>query len=211
MKFAPEGWPFILGSIALTVAVFVLGGRSVTIVPLILTLFMCYFFRDPDRTVPVDPEVFIAPADGTIIVIDDVFEPEYMKKNAKKISIFMSPFNVHVNRSPSDGKVSKVVHRKGKFKAAYSDDAAEINENTSMLLETSHGPVLVRQIAGFIARRIVCRVKEGAELKQGERYGMIKFSSRVDIFLPEDVKVEVSLDDKVRAGETVLARRALQD
>jgi len=206
MKFAPEGWPFILGAATLTIVVFALGGRYVTILPLILTLFMFYFFRDPDRTIPTDPDVFVAPADGTIIVINDVFEPEFLKKNTKKISIFMSPFNVHVNRSPSDGTVKQVVHRKGKFKAAYSDDAAQINENTSMVLDTAHGPVLVRQIAGLIARRIVCRVKEGVELEQGERYGMIKFSSRVDIFLPEIVSVEVSMDDSVKAGETVLAR-----
>jgi len=206
MKFAPEGWPFILGAAALTIVVFALGGRYVTILPLILTLFMFYFFRDPDRTIPTDPDVFVAPADGTIIVINDVFEPEFLQKNTKKISIFMSPFNVHVNRSPADGTVKLVIHRKGKFKAAYSDDAAQINENTSMVLDTAHGPVLVRQIAGLIARRIVCRVKEGAELKQGERYGMIKFSSRVDIFLPEDVSVEVSMDDSVKAGETALAR-----
>jgi len=206
MKFAPEGWPFILGAAALTIVVFALGGRYVTILPLILTLFMFYFFRDPDRTIPTDPDVFVAPADGTIIVINDAFEPEFLKKNTKKISIFMSPFNVHVNRSPANGTVKQVVHRKGKFKAAYSEDAAQINENTSMVLDTSHGPVLVRQIAGLIARRIVCRVKEGAELKQGERYGMIKFSSRVDIFLPENVSVEVSMDDSVKSGETVLAR-----
>lgn len=206
MKFAPEGWPFILGSVALTVAVFAFGGRYVVIIPLILTLFMLYFFRDPERTTPLDADAFIAPADGTIIVIKDVFESEFLKKNTKKISIFMSPFNVHVNRSPSDGKVSQVVRKRGKFKAAYSDDAADINENTSMVLDTSHGPVLVRQIAGLIARRIVCRVKEGAELKQGERYGMIKFSSRVDIFLPENVTIEVAMDESVKAGETVLAR-----
>lgn len=207
LKFAPEGYPFIAIFFVLTViAVFAFGPR-VAVVPLALTLFMLYFFRDPERIAPPGAG-FICPADGRIIVVKKVREDEYLKADATKISIFMSPLNVHVNRVPCDGTVVSVRHTPGGFSAAYKEEASLKNENIAMVYKCDDGSqVLLRQIAGFIARRAVCRVKPGDTLKRGERYGVIKFSSRVDIYLPPDVDVKVSLEDTVRAGETILATK----
>jgi phosphatidylserine decarboxylase len=123
----------------------------------------------------------------------------------KQVSIFMSPFNVHVNRAPCAGRVKKVQHNRGSFFAAYKDEASIKNENIEMVLGTEYGDILVRQVAGFLARRAVCRKKEGDSLERGERYGVIKFSSRVDVYLPKDIVVNVKINDNVKAGETVLA------
>jgi len=219
MKFAPEGFPFILGSLVFTAIASVFtfltykaGGTAFHISSgavcffSIVVSFMGYFFRDPDRTIPGGKGLFVAPADGKIILIKDVNEKKYLKSDAKEISIFMSPFNVHVNRAPCDGKVSAVKHSPGRYMAAYKDDASLKNENIAMLLEGKYGKILVRQVAGFIARRAVCRVKVGDALKRGERYGMIKFSSRLDVYLPKNAEITVKLGDVVKAGETVIAR-----
>ena len=165
MKLAPEGRPFIIGALILTVltALFLPVG---TPVPFLLTAFMVYFFRDPERTVPEGKDLFVTPADGRIIVIRAVRETCHLNADMKQISIFMSPFNVHVNRAPCDGKVKKVRHNTGSFCAAYKDEASIKNENIEMVLETSYGDILVRQVAGFIARRAVCRKKEGDVLKR---------------------------------------------
>ena len=219
MKFAPEGFSFILGSLVFTAIASVFtfltykaGGPAFHISSgavfffSLVSSFMGFFFRDPERTTPEGKGLFVAPADGKIILIKEVNEKKYLKSDAKEISIFMSPFNVHVNRAPCDGKVSAVKHSPGIYMAAYKDDASLKNENIAMLLEGKEGKVLVRQVAGFIARRAVCRVKPGDMLKRGERYGMIKFSSRLDVYLPKDVKIAVKLGDKVKAGETLIAR-----
>lgn len=205
MKIAPEGYPFIAVFFILTaVAVFVFGPRA-AVIPLVLTLFMVYFFRDPERIVP-DEAGYTSPADGKIIVIKKIREDDHLKTETTKISIFMSPLNVHVNRAPCDGTVMAVKHTPGSFSAAYKEEASMRNENIAMVLKCNSGPaVMMRQIAGFVARRAVCRVKPGDTLKRGERYGLIKFSSRVDIYLPPDVDVKVRLDDMVRSGETILA------
>jgi phosphatidylserine decarboxylase len=203
MKLAPEGYPFILGAVGLTVVVFVFQPAG-TIVPALLTAFMLYFFRDPERNVPDEKDVFVAPADGKIILIREMHEPKYLKKGVREVSIFMSPMNVHVNRAPCEGKVKQVMHNKGRFHAAYKDEASLSNENIEMLLETGYGDILVRQVAGFVARRAVCRKGVGDLLKRGERYGVIKFSSRVDLYLPLDSKIRVGLGDMVRAGETII-------
>jgi phosphatidylserine decarboxylase len=206
IKIAPEGWPFIVGSVLLTLAVYLFFRNWSVAVPAVLVLFMLFFFRDPERIISGDKDIFVSPADGKVIVIKDVFEDRYLKADAKQISIFMSPFNVHVNRSPVNGTVADVIHTKGDFKAAYKDSASASNENTVMILDSSYGKIVVRQVAGFIARRIVCRVKPGDKLVTGQRYGIIKFSSRVDIFLPKDVATAVSLGDSIKAGETIIAR-----
>ena len=121
-----------------------------------------------------------------------------------EISIFMSPFNVHVNRAPCDGKIKNIQHNKGKFMAAYKDQASFKNENIEMTLETKYGDILVRQVAGYVARRAVCRANTGDSLKRGERYGIIKFSSRLDVYLPKNAEIKVKLGDRVKAGETVI-------
>ncbi|PKL51828.1 MAG: phosphatidylserine decarboxylase family protein [Nitrospira bacterium HGW-Nitrospira-1] len=203
-KLAPEGYPFIIGSLALTAPVFLVIPAG-TLIPLALTAFMIYFFRDPERLIPEGKDLFVAPADGKVIVIRDVRETRRIGADMKQVSIFMSPFNVHVNRAPCAGRVKSVRHNKGSFFAAYKDEASIKNENIEMAFETEYGDILVRQVAGFLARRAVCRKNEGDVLKRGERYGIIKFSSRVDIYLPKDVTIKVKADEMVKAGETVIA------
>ncbi|MBI5057982.1 MAG: phosphatidylserine decarboxylase family protein [Nitrospirae bacterium] len=206
-QFAKEGYPFILVFISLTAVSALLRVHWLTAVFLILTLFMFYFFRDPDRVTVPDRDAFYSPADGKIIVITEAVEDELLHEKALKISIFMSPLNVHVNRAPCDGVVKDVRHYPGKFLSAFKDEASTANEHITMLLEGQHGKIVVKQIAGYVARRAVCRVKPGETLAQGQRYGIIKFSSRLDVFLPLNTKVKVKLGDKVKAGETILAKR----
>ena len=207
LKVAPEGIPFIAVFFILTaVSIFVFGPRW-TILPLVLMLFMVYFFRDPERAIPAG-EGYICPADGKVMVTELVDEDQYLKARAMQVSIFMSPLNVHVNRSPCDGEVLAVKHTPGSFMAAYKKEASWKNENTAMHMRCDHGPeVLVRQIAGFLARRTVNRKAPGDMLSRGERFGMIKFSSRVDVYLPPGVELKVKNGDRVYAGSTVLAER----
>ncbi|MBC8412321.1 MAG: phosphatidylserine decarboxylase family protein [Nitrospira sp.] len=207
MKFAKEGYPFIGFFLTLTVISAFSGPYWATGLAVVLTLFMFYFFRDPDRLIPIDESAFISPADGKIIRITEAVEDEVLKTMCKKISIFMSPLNVHVNRSPAYGIVREVQHHSGKFYSAFTDDASILNEHITMMLETAHGPIVVKQIAGSVARRCVCRVAPGAKLQPGQRYGVIKFSSRADVFLPMDSEISVQIGDKVLAGETILATR----
>ncbi|MBI4709875.1 MAG: phosphatidylserine decarboxylase family protein [Nitrospirae bacterium] len=220
--FAPEGSPFIIVFIFITLAALFVRLPWLTVLFLVLTLFMFYFFRDPERTVPQDKGVFVSPADGRVILIKEIHgdiippdpwspsappeagNPPLIKGDFIKISIFMSPFNVHVNRAPCDGVVKAVKHTPGRFFAADKDEASMLNENIAMVLEGGEGTILVRQVAGFIARRAVCRVKAGDKLKRGERYGIIKFSSRLDVYLPLNANIKVKLGDRVKAGETIL-------
>ncbi len=165
---------------------------------------MAFFFRDPERKIPDGKGIFVSPADGKVILIKDVYEKDYLKSDTKEISIFMSPLNVHVNRAPGDGNVSAVRYSPGKFMAAYKDSASIRNENIVMVLDGKEGRVLVRQVAGFIARRAVCKAKVGDLLRRGERYGIIKFGSRLDVYLPQNAKIKVKLGDNVKAGETII-------
>ncbi|MEW6419492.1 MAG: phosphatidylserine decarboxylase family protein [Nitrospirota bacterium] len=217
IKFAPEGYPFILGSLVITVifSIFLFWKwepESYTSYILLLvfcfsfalTIFMAFFFRDPERKIPTGEGIFVSPADGKVILIKDAYEKDYLKTDAKEISVFMSPLDVHVNRSPCDGKVSVVKYSPGRFMAAYKDESSIKNENIVMIIDGKDGRVLVRQVAGFIARRAVCRVKAGDILGRGQKYGIIKFGSRLDVYLPKDAKIMVKLGDKVKAGETVI-------
>lgn len=204
-QFAKEGYPFILFFSVITILSAAIRLNWATAIALVLTLFMLYFFRDPDRTTAADRNAFISPADGKIILITEAREDEMLMENMLKISIFMSPLDVHVNRSPSDGTVRDVKHYPGKFYSAFKDDASILNEHITMVLDTDdHGPIVVKQIAGSVARRAVCRVRPGDRLSQGQRYGIIKFSSRADIFLPPGTEVKVQLNDRVKAGETII-------
>ncbi len=204
IKIAPDGYPFIIVFALITILVYIFGKPWMAVLPLTVTLFMVLFFRDPDRTIPVDKGAFVSPADGKVILIKDVYEKDYLKAESKEISIFMSIFNVHVNRAPCEGNVSLIKHSPGKFLVAHKDAASIENENTVMVLEGKDGKILVRQVAGLVARRIVCKVKAGDMLRRGERYGMIKFGSRLDVYLPKDTEIKVRLGDKVKAGETVI-------
>lgn len=216
-KFAAEGYPFIIFFSVITVISFMAGGLWAAVLPFILTLFMLYFFRDPERTIPEKDNIFVSPADGKVILLTNVYENQipFLPSASKtgggdeyiKLSIFMSPLNVHVNRAPCDGTVESVVYTPGKFLSAFKPEASLQNENIAMILNTKYGRVLVCQIAGFVARRAVCRVKPGDTLKKGQRYGIIKFSSRLDVYLPKNTEIKVKLGNKVKAGETIIGHR----
>jgi phosphatidylserine decarboxylase len=171
---------------------------------LALIIFTLQFFRDPDRTPPNLPNVIVSPADGKVVLIKEV-EHDFFNGKAKMVSVFMSPLNVHVNRNPISGKVVHFKYIEGQYIAAFDHNAGERNERTEIGIENEKIKVFFKQISGFVARRIVCDIKEGDEIKLGERFGMIKFGSRVDMFLPINVEVKVKIGDVATAGETIIA------
>jgi len=201
---ASEGWIFIVPLAVVTVLLFLLGWRNTGIVFLVLTLFVLFFFRDPERKIPEGNTLVVSPADGRVIVIKDIYEPTYLKQDVKQISIFLSVFNVHVNRSPVGGTVEAVKYSPGKFHVASVDKASLDNEQTAMVINTGKQKVLVKQIAGLIARRIVCYAKPGDQIRPGERYGLIRFGSRVDIFLPRDAELKVKIGDRVKGARDII-------
>ena len=202
---ASEGWPFIIPLAIVTALLFALGWKNTAVVSLALTLFVLYFFRDPERTVPQGAGAVVSPADGRVIVVKDIFEPTYLKQEVKQISIFLSVFNVHVNRSPISGTVETVKYNPGKFHVASVDKASLDNEQTAMVISDGKHKVLVKQIAGLIARRIVCYAEPGDAIRTGERYGLIRFGSRVDIFLPRDADLKVKVGDRVTGARDIIA------
>lgn len=179
---------------------------SLIVVSLTVLGFTSYFFRDPDRRTPKGDNLIIAPADGKVIVVKQVHDDEFFHADVQQISIFMSPLNVHVNRSPITGTVKHTRYVKGEYFAAFEDKASEKNEQMIVGLESTRGKVLCKQIAGFVARRIVCSLKAGDSVNVGDRFGMIKFGSRVDVFLPLSVNINVNVGDVTRAGETMLGK-----
>ena len=206
---AREGWPFILGSVLISaLAALFCGWWSL---PLwLLTAFVVQFFRDPAREIPTDPEAILSPADGRIVVVEKTTDP-YREVMALKISVFMNVFNVHSNRSPIDGTVERVDYIKGSFVNADLDKASTQNERNAVLAQTRSGrPVTFVQVAGLVARRILCYVGAGEMITRGQRYGFIRFGSRVDVYLPVDATPLVAIGDKVSASSTVLARLPLE-
>jgi phosphatidylserine decarboxylase len=182
-----------------------LGWTLLTLLLLSLTLFSVYFFRNPERVIPEGENLVIAPADGKVIFVGEVEEERYFKERVTKVSIFMSVFNVHVNRVPCSGKVVEMYYNKGEFVNASYDKASDANEQSGILLETDNGQrILFVQIAGLIARRIVTYPIIGDLLQRGARYGLIRFGSRLDIFFPKNSDVVVTLGEKTVAGETIL-------
>lgn len=173
----------------------------------VVLAFTLYFFRDPDRQPPEDPMAILSPADGKVIAINEVFEPEFLSSQSIMISIFMSPLNVHVNRYPISGSVLYYKHIDGKHMVAFADKSSDVNERTLIGIESQYGKILFKQIAGIIARRIVADTRIGLNVKAGEKFGMIKFGSRVDVFIPKNnTTVAVKLGEKVYAGETIIAK-----
>ena len=170
----------------------------------VLTLFVLQFFRDPPRLVPVGEQFILSPADGRIVAIMPVQDP-WLQRSAVKVSVFMNVFNVHSNRSPVHGKVRHVEYHPGLFVNADLDKASEANERNAVILDTPHGALTCVQVAGLIARRILCYVVPGSEVSAGERYGFIRFGSRVDLYLPPEVRIRVALGDVVKATTTVVA------
>jgi phosphatidylserine decarboxylase len=172
----------------------------------LLTAFVTWFFRDPVRPQPADPELVLSPADGKVLDIAEVDEGTYFKGPARRVTIFLSVFNVHVQRSPVSGRVDHKSYRPGAFAVAWAPKASEDNEQASLGIETEQGAVLVRQIAGLVARRIVTDPEEGDGVRRGDRIGIIRFGSRVDLFLPLDWPIHCSVGDVVQGGLTPLAR-----
>ncbi len=200
-----EGYPFIALFGFITLVFAVLGWVFLTLLFLFLTLFSAYFFRNPERITPAGENLLIAPADGKVIFVGEVLEERYFKEQVTKVSIFMSVFNVHVNRVPCDGKVVDMYYNKGGFVNASYDKASESNEQAGILLEREDSSkVLFVQIAGLIARRIVTYPVIGDLLQCGARYGLIRFGSRVDIYFSKTADVTVTLGERTVAGETVL-------
>ena len=214
MRFAREGYPFMFGAVlfaaAASVAVPILGPGPWTILPasllILLATFVFYFFRDPEREIPSEEGVVICPGDGKIIDIREVDEPSFINGACRRITIFLSVFNVHVQRAPVSGDVAHREYRPGKYAVAWHPKASEENEQSSLGLIVRDHRVLVRQIAGLIARRIVTYPEQGGHVERGERIGLIRFGSRVDLFIPLDWNLDCAVGDKVAGGSTVLAR-----
>jgi len=199
------GYPFIGGTAVLAVAAAVTVGSLGAVPLLFLAVFFLYFFRDPDRISPQDANLVLSPADGRVLVAGPADPKAAPPGEWKQISIFLSPMDVHINRSPVSGRVTKVDFRKGRFLPAYHKDAASTNERSEVWVDHAGLTVVFRQIVGILARRVVCRVQPGEELKAGERFGIMKFGSRMDVFLPPTAELKVKEGDTVVGGVTVMA------
>ena len=213
MRFAREGYPFIAIGLLLAgagwVAVLQFGGVTAVASATLLSglaLFVVWFFRDPVRPLPGQGDVVVAPGEGRVIGITEVEEPTFLRGAAHKISIFLSVFDVHVQRAPVSGTIEHREYRAGKYAVAWLDKASEDNEQSSLGITTPYGRVLVRQIAGLIARRIITDPSEGDRIERGTRIGLIRFGSRVDLFLPREWEVTCAVGDRARVGATPLAR-----
>ena len=207
---AREGWPFLAAAVLIAVVVAILAGWW-SLPFWLAALFMLQFFRDPARRAPADPRAVLAPADGRIVAVGKARDP-FLERDATKVSVFMNVFNVHSNRSPVDGTVKQAWYRAGSFFNADLDKASLENERNALWLRTRSGQdVTCVQVAGLVARRILCYVAAGAELARGQRFGFIRFGSRVDLYLPLDAELKAALGDKVAAGETIIALLAGHD
>jgi phosphatidylserine decarboxylase len=202
---AKPGYPFIFAAAFATAIFALLEIVILALLGLVATVFIVYFFRDPDRAVPASPAAVVAPADGKVIGLEKIDGGPYFDGECCKLSIFMSVFNVHVNRIPVDGVVRKIGYHPGKFVAANLDKASSDNERNAVFIETQTGKsVTFVQIAGLVARRIICRLTEGDRVTKGQRFGMICFGSRVDVYLPPEFDAAVAVGDTVQSGTTIL-------
>lgn len=177
---------------------------GLTILSVLILAFTLYFFRDPDRIIPDGESIIVSPADGKVILIKEISGHQFVEGEAQQISIFMSPLNVHVNRIPIDGTVEYLKYIEGEYLMAFHDKADERNERSEIGIKSKHGKVFFTQVAGFIARRIIYNLEKGKQVKKGEKFGMIKFGSRVDVIVSNDWKIKVKEGDNVTAGETIL-------
>jgi len=208
MRIAPEGRPFIVGAAIIGVVLVLLGWMVSAVAWAVVLVWVVAFFRDPEPKGPPAPDVLFAPADGKVVSVIETDEPAFFGERAVRISIFMNVFDCHVNRYPCDGVVAYRHYNRGAFGHAGTDKASLDNEQASTGLETSRGKVLVRQIAGLIARRIVTDHALGTPVRQRGRLGMIRFGSRVDLFLPRGTRVRVKVGDRTRVADTVVAEWA---
>ena len=199
MFIAKEGFPFILIPLAIAAIFVVFQVWLLAVILAFLASFMIYFFRDPKRIIPTDSGLIVSAADGRVTRIED-------GENSKLVSIFLSPFDVHINRSPIGGVISNITYTEGKKMPATNNEASLVNERNALVIEGGGMSVTCTQIAGILARRIVCWPKAGDNLERGQKFGLIKFSSRTDILMPGNVELEVKMGDRVRGGETIIAR-----
>jgi len=202
---AREGYPFIAFAAFVCLIFALLGYDLPALAMLVFTGFVVYFFRDPERISPDEDDAVVSPADGKVILVEKIFDDRFVNEHVYKISIFMSVFDVHVNRTPYTGKVEKIVYTPGSFYAANTDQGGLANEHCGLVLSTEKNfQYAVVQIAGLVARRIICWAAKGDTIERGGRFGMIRFGSRVDIYLPQNLQLEIRSGQKVKAGETVI-------
>ena len=207
MRIAREGYPLIFTALILALLAFLAGWMALGIILGLIGIAIGGFFRDPERQAPVGEGLVVSPADGKVVTIAGVKGDPLFLGSATRVSIFLSPLDVHINRTPVEGKIAKITYQPGKFLAAYKEEAAQRNEQNALSIVDSKGRTWgVVQIAGVIARRIICRAKPGDQLARGERFGLIMFGSRTDTYLPEGCQVAVTEGQRVKGGETVLAR-----
>ena len=206
MHFAREGYPWIIGLALFSFVLGLLDLQPFGWIVLGLALFVAFFFRDPDRDVPDEPGSILSPADGRVVTVEPRANGKYASEQpAARVGIFLSPLNVHVNRVPVAGHVTQIHHQPGKFRAAFAADAAEVNEQNAVSIQDARGrQIVLVQIAGMLARRIVCHLTGGEQVQQGDRYGMIMLGSRVDVYCPVEAQLMVKVGQRVKAGETVI-------
>ena len=204
MRIDPAGWPFIGIGLGVAALVAALAGSGYGIVALLLPAFFLFFFRDPERAVDAPPGAVLSPADGRVMVAGEPIG-SFAAGDWRQITIFLSPMDVHVNRMPVSGRVTSVKYHPGRFLPAYRPDAGDLNEHTEITLDHGGLRIVVRQIVGILARRIVCRAREGDVVSAGARFGVMKFGSRMDVFLPAGSTIRVNVGDRVTAGVTVIA------
>lgn len=202
---AREGYPFVGFAAFVTIIFALLGYDIIAFWAMLLTGFVLYFFRDPSRIIPAAPDALVSPADGKVILVEKVFDDRFVNEQVYKVSIFMNVFNVHVNRVPFAGTVNAITYSPGRFYSADTERGALENEFCAVTMATEAGQrFAVVQVAGLIARRIVCWAEQGDALSRGQRFGLIRFGSRVDLYLPLETQLEIATGQKVKAGETVL-------
>jgi phosphatidylserine decarboxylase len=205
---AREGFPFLIFSALLTLVLWILGWKLLGVLGILVTLFIAYFFRNPRRDIPSAEKAILAPADGRIVHVGECLEDRFLKATALKVSIFMSVFDVHLNRAPASGRIVERSYNPGKFLVASREKSSLLNEQNALVLETDdRWRMVFIQIAGVIARRIVCYAKAGDALRKGEIFGMIRFGSRIDLYLPSDVKPLVQVGQHVKGGESIIGVR----
>jgi phosphatidylserine decarboxylase len=205
MRIDPAGFPFVFGALAAALLAGLALGWLFAIPLVVLAALFLFFFRDPERRVVAADDVVLSPADGRVLVAGPAEAKAAPPGEWLQISIFLSPMDVHVNRVPVSGRVTHVSFQRGRFLPAYHRDAAATNERSEIRIEHKGRPTVVRQIVGVLARRVVCRAVLGAEVRAGDRYGVMKFGSRMDVFLPTDAELRVKPGDGVRGGETIIA------
>ncbi len=206
MVIIKDGYPLIACGLVVTACIFFLFGSTAAVIPGVITLFIIFFFRNPNRKMEYNPDLLYSPADGTVMSIEKIFDDEYLNEPATKITVFLSVFSVHVNRSPIDGEIKYQRYTCGHFVPAYEKNASFENERHAIGLDNGRLRILVIQVAGILARRIVSWVTLGHRMQQGECYGMIKFGSSTELIVPENVEILVKKGDGVTGGVTVMGR-----